>query len=229
MTSVEAHKWKKHDREAIADVCHRLYERRYLVATSGNVSVRDGDGFLITPGSTRKDAVDAAAVVACKADGAPRNPDDHPSSEIAMHKEVYRVRPDVNAAIHAHPHNCLACSLAGISLTEMLLPELAIYIGPVPSVPYATPGTDEMCEALAPFLEKHNAFLLQRHGVLVLGKDLQDAYNRLEHLEHIANVAYLVSSMDSIEPLTKTQLLKLTKQARTLGQHISQTLLDFIE
>ncbi len=229
MIDVEAHKWKEGDREAIADVCHRLYEHRYLVATSGNVSVREGDGFLITPGSIRKDSVDAKSIVACTADGTPLDPNAHPSSEIAMHREVYRIRHDVNAAIHAHPHYCLACSLAGISLTEMLLPELAIYIGPVPSVPYATPGTDEMCEALAPFLEKHNAFLLQRHGVLVLGKDLQDAYNRLEHLEHIANVAYLVSSMDSIEPLTKAQLIKLTKQARKLGQHISQTLLDFIE
>ncbi|MFH1831008.1 MAG: class II aldolase/adducin family protein [Pseudomonadota bacterium] len=227
--NMDAHKWKKNNREAIADVCHRLYEHGYLVATSGNVSVREQDGFLITPGSTRKDAVDADSIVACNADGVPLNPNDHPSSEIAMHREVYHVRPDINAAIHAHPHYCLACSLGGISLTEMLLPELAIYIGPVPSVPYATPGTVEMCKELAPFLKKHNAFLLQRHGVLVLGKDLQDAYNRLEHLEHIANVAYLVSSMDSIEPLTKAQLHKLTKQARTLGQQISQTLLDLIE
>ena len=197
--------------------------------TSGNVSAREGDGFLITPGSTRKDTVTPKSIVDCRADGSPVDPDAHPSSEIAMHKEVYRIRPDIGAAIHAHPHYCLACSLGDISLTEMLLPELAIYIGPVPSVPYATPGTDEMAETLDPFLPKHNAFLLRRHGVLVLGKDLLDAYNRLEHLEHIANVAYLVSSLGSIEPLTKTELRKLTVQARRLGQHISQTLLDLLE
>ena len=227
--NVKAHKWEKDSHKAIADVCHRLYEHRYLVATSGNVSVRTDEGFLITPGSTRKDAVDAASIVACRPDGTPIDPKQHPSYEIAMHREVYRTRPGINAAIHAHPHYCLACSLAGISLTEMLLPELAIYIGPVPSVAYATPGTDEMVEALAPYLEKHNAFILQRHGVLVLGTDLQDAYNRLEHLEHIAQVAYLVSSMDHIEPLTKVELHKLTKQARKLGQHISETLIDLIE
>ncbi len=227
--TVRAHRWETDDRKAIADVCHRLYERRYLVATSGNVSVRTAEGFLITPGSTRKDAVDEASLVACRGDGTPLDPARHPSSEIAMHREVYRARPEISAAIHAHPHYCLACSLAGISLTEMLLPELAIYIGPVPSVPYATPGTEEMVEALSPFLAKHNAFMLQRHGVLVLGSDLKDAYNRLEHLEHIAQVAYLVSSMDHIEPLTKVELHKLTTQARKLGQQISQTLLDIIE
>ncbi len=221
--------WKTDTRESMADVCHRLCEKNYLVATSGNVSVRDGDGFLITPRATRKDAVTADMIVACDADGNPRDSAQTPSSEIAMHRAVYRRRQDITAAVHAHPHYCLACSLAGISLTEMLLPELAIYIGSVPSVPYATPGTDEMADVLRPVLEKHSAFLLERHGVLVLGDDLQDAFNRLEHLEHIARVAYLVSSMGSIEPMTTTELRKLTKQARKLGQQISQTLIDLLD
>ena len=229
MDNCGAHPWEKDLRRAIADVCHRLYDRRYLVATSGNVSAREGEGFLITPGSTRKDTVTPESIVACRADGTPVDPKTHPSSEITMHREVYRTRPDVGAAIHAHPHYCLACSLGDISLTEMLLPELAIYIGPVPSVPYATPGTDEMSEVLAPFIADHNAFLLKRHGVLVVGRDLLDAFDRLEHLEHIANIAYLVSSLGTIEPLTKTELRKLTSQARKLGQQISQTLLDLLE
>jgi L-fuculose-phosphate aldolase len=111
----------------------------------------------------------------------------------------------------------------------MLLPELAVYLGPVPSVPYATPGTEEMAEKLRPLLPDHNAFLLQRHGVLVLGKDLQDAFNRLEHLEHVAHVAYLVCSMGTIEPLTKTELRKLSAHARKIGQQISNTLLELLE
>lgn len=216
-------------RAAIADICHRLYERGYLVATSGNVSVREEAGFLITPAATRKDAVTPRSIVACDAVGHAIDPKARASSEAAMHQAVYATRPDVGAVIHAHPHYCLACSLANISLTEMLLPELAVYLGPVPSVPYATPGTVEMADVLAPFLPGHNAFLLTRHGVLVLGKDLEDAFNRLEHLEHVARVAYLVSSMGTIEPLTKTELRKLTQQARRIGQQISQTLLDLLE
>ncbi|MFH0800556.1 MAG: class II aldolase/adducin family protein [Pseudomonadota bacterium] len=225
----EAKQWEQDPRAAMADVCHRLYDRGYLVATSGNVSVRDEKGFLITPAATRKDAVIPSKIVACDANGAPHDPKTRPSSETSMHRTVYKLRRDVGAAIHAHPHYCLACSLADISLTEMLLPELAIYIGPVPSVPYATPGTDEMAVVLRPLLEKHNAFLLQRHGVLVLGRDLEDAFNRMEHLEHVAHIAYLVSSMGTIEPLTKTELRKLTSQARRLGQQISHTLLELLE
>lgn len=225
----EAHKWEDDIRRAIADVSHRLYDQRYLVATSGNVSARKGTGFLVTPAYTRKDSMTAALVVECTIDGKPLDPKAHPSSEVDMHKIVYQVRQDIGAAIHAHPHYCLACSLADIPLTEMLLPELAVYIGPVPSVPYSTPGTDETAKALTPLLPKHNAFLLKRHGVLVLGTTLEDAYNRLEHLEHVAHIAYLVSSMGTIEPMTKTEIRKLTSQARKLGQHISQTLLDLLE
>ena len=143
-----------------------------------------------------------------------------------MHREVYRARPDAQAAIHAHPPFSLACSLANIALTEMLLPELAVYIGPVPIVPYATPGTDEMVAALAPFIAAHNAFLLARHGVLVLGKDLQDAFNRLEHLEHVAEVACRVRSMGDIQPLTKGEIEKLIKQARHLGHQLSHKFLE---
>lgn len=225
----DAVKWKKDKREAIADVCHRLYRQDYLVATSGNVSIRDGDGFLITPSLTRKDSMEASFIVSCDHDGKSYDKNLRPSSEVDMHREVYAVRPDVCAAIHAHPNFCLACSLSEISLTEMLLPELAIYIGPVPLVPYATPGTSEMALQLRPYLPNHNAFLLTRHGVLVLGTDLLDAYNRLEHLEHMARVAYLVSSIGTIEPLTKTELRKLSKEARRLGQRISSTLQDLLE
>ena len=221
--------WKIGKRDQISDVCNRLYDRNYLVATSGNVSIRSKDGFLITPASMRKDLITAKDVVECDNSGKPLKSDKHPSSEIEMHKAVYKYRPDIGAAIHAHPNYCLACSLAEISLTDMHLPELAVYIGPVPLVPYATPGTNEMSDALKPFINDHNAFILSRHGVLVLGSDLMDAYNRLEHLEHTARVAYLVHSTGKVEPLSKIELKKLIDHAKELGQNISKRLTDFLE
>lgn len=229
--------WVVEQKTAIADVCRKLYERGYLVATSGNVSVRNEKNILITPRATRKDKMTADMIVECDAEGKPRGESSpskmgtvpSPSTEIEMHLEVYRQRKDINAAIHAHPPYCTACSLASISLTEMLLPELAIYIGPVPTVPYATPGTRELPEALKPYLPDHNAFLLMRHGVLVLGKDLEDTFNRLEQLEYIAHVAYLVGSMGSVSPLTKADLLKLTSQGRRIGLEISKRLLTLLE
>lgn len=216
-------------KEAIAEVCHQLYKRRYLVATSGNVSIKLNDHILITPTATRKDKVKKEMIVECDTSGKPLNTKLSPSSEIDMHLQAYQKRPDVKAIIHAHPPYCTACSLASISLTEMVLPELAIYIGPVPTVPYATPGTPELAQAVDPYLSNHNAFLLMRHGVLVLGKDLEDTFNRLEQLEYIAHVAYLVGSMGSVGPLTKAELLKLTGHARRIGYEVSRQLLSLLE
>lgn len=225
--------WIESQKVAIAEICRKLYERGYLVATSGNISVRNADHFLITPRATRKDKMVPEWIVECDADGKPIEggtvPSLKPSTEIEMHREVYRLRKDVHAAIHAHPPYCTACSLASISLTEMLLPELAIYIGPVPTVPYATPGTNELPHVLRPYLPDHNAFLLMRHGVLVLGNDLEDTFNRLEQLEYIAHVAYLVGSMGSVNPLTKAELLRLTSHGRRIGLEISRKLLTFLE
>jgi L-fuculose-phosphate aldolase len=221
--------WLNEQKEAIADICRKLYERGYLVATSGNVSVRKDDLILITPTATRKDMMQKDLIVECDAGGKILNSGVKPSTEIDMHLETYRRREDVGAIIHAHPPYCTACSMASISLTEMLLPELAIYIGPVPTVPYATPGTPELAQAVKPFLAEHNAFLLMRHGVLVLGKDLEDTFNRLEQLEYIAHVAYLVGSMGSVGPLTKAELLKLTAHARRIGVEVSRRLLSLLE
>jgi len=214
---------------AISELCKKLYERGYLVATSGNVSVKNASHFLITPASTRKDKMQADLIVECNAQGKPVDPKANPSTEIEMHREVYRQRKDIHAAIHAHPPYCTACSLSSISLTDMLLPELAIYLGPVPTVPYATPGTPELAQSIKPYLVDHNAFLLMRHGVLVLGKDLEEAFNRLEHLEYIARVAYLVGSMGAVSPLTKADLLKLTTHGRRIGHEISRRLMSILE
>ncbi len=223
-------KWfSSNPKKSIVDVSHRLYDERYLVATSGNISIRQKNGFLITPSDTRKDGLCPRDIVLCNQNGQCSHSKKQASSEWKMHHAVYTHRNDIHAAIHAHPHYCLACSLAEIPLTEMLLPEMAIHIGSVPIVPYAMPGSNDMADVLIPFIHNHNAFLLQRHGVLVIGENMLDAFNRLEHLEHMARVVYLLSSMGSIEPMTKTELQKLSENARALGQKISRSVLHLLD
>lgn len=179
---------------AIVGVCHKLYDRGYVVATSGNISVQEGKSILITPTATRKDSVSAKAIVECSLDGMPLKTGNKPSSEVEMHSAVYGIRPDIGAAIHAHPPYCVACSILGISLAEPILPELVIHTGPAPTVPYAQPGSPAQAEAVKPYLPEHNAMLLERHGVLVLGKNLEEAYSRLEQLEYAAHIIYLVKT-----------------------------------
>ena len=114
-----------------------------------------------------------------------------PSSEVRMHLAVYEKRPDVEAIVHAHPPLLTAFTLAGVPFMADALPEVWLTIGPVPTAPYATPSTDEVPKSIAPFIEKHHAILLERHGSLTMGKDLKQAFLRLEKLEHAARDAAL--------------------------------------
>ncbi len=215
-------------RQDIADICHKLYDRGYLVATSGNVSVRIDNRILITPMATRKDRVVADAIVVCDENGSPLTAGPRPSSEIEMHKAVYAARPEIYAAIHAHPAYCVACSLIGVSLTEIMVPELVVYTGPAPTVPYAMPGSKEQADAVKPFLADHNAMLLERHGVLVMGADLAEALSRLEQLEYAARVAYLVHVRDVTAPLPSHEITKIIRCAQERGYALPPSVMHLL-
>lgn len=111
-----------------------------------------------------------------------------PSSEVKMHLRVYNENPDVMAVTHAHPPVATSFAIAGISLDRAILPEAVVNLGSVPIAHYATPGSQDVPDSIAPYCNTHNAVLLANHGALSWGKDLTEAYHRLESLEYYATV-----------------------------------------
>ena len=103
-----------------------------------------------------------------------------PTSEIRMHLLAYELRPDVSAVVHAHLPYATACTLAGIDLLEPILPEVVITLGGIPTAAYATPGTEEVPEAIRGIIQEYDALLLSRHGAMTVGRDVMDAYNKIE-------------------------------------------------
>ena len=202
---------QKH-RNDVADICHKLYDLGHVVATSGNVSVRDGDTILITPTHTRKDTITSEEVVACNLDGAPLNRNQRPSSEITMHRAVYGARQDIHAVIHAHCPYCTACTINNISLENIIVAEQVIYTGQAPTVPYAMPGSPDQAAAVEPYIADHNCMLLERHGVLVLGDNLTETLNRMEQLEYAARIAYLTSIGGEAKLLSAKDIEKLNRR-----------------
>ena len=176
-------------RRGIVRVCKLMYERGLIAGADGNVSVRISfDHVLVTPRGFSKASVEEHDLVLVNLDGERVGGRHEPSSEVAMHLAVYRAREDVNAVVHAHPPVATAFAVAGIGLPGDVLPELAVQMGEVPVVPYATPGTDAMPDALAPFLPNYDAFLLANHGATTVGCTLAEAHQRMESLEHSANI-----------------------------------------
>jgi L-fuculose-phosphate aldolase len=176
-------------RRGIVRVCKRMYERGLIAGPDGNVSVRiTYEHVLVTPQGFSKATVEEHDLVLVTLDGKRVGGRHEPSSELGMHLAVYRVREDVNAVVHAHPPVATAFAVAGMGLPGNILPELAVQMGDVPIVPYATPGTPQLEETLAPYLPNYDAFLLANHGATTLGCTLAEAHLRMESLEHSANI-----------------------------------------
>src|SRR5688500_13609238 len=112
-----------------------------------------------------------------------------PSSEMQLHLEVYRRRPDAMAVVHAHPPIATGFAVAGIPLDRAVLAEVVTTLGSVPIAEYATPSTRELPEAVAKYVKAHDGMLLANHGALTLGGDVFAAYYKMETIEHFAKIS----------------------------------------
>ncbi len=179
-----------------------LYKKGYIVAFDGNISVRIKDKVWITPTRKCKGHLKISDLVQVDLKGniLYSRKNNRPSSEIFMHLEIYKHRDDVHAIIHAHPAYCIATTLSGISLMNTDLPEISLILGNVPTAPYALTGTKEMFESIKPFID-HDAILLSHHGSLTMGKNLEEAYYKLEQLEHCAKILCISHQIGKIIPL----------------------------
>jgi len=195
-------------------VCRQLCGKGLVAATDGNVSCRCQDGTVwITPSGISKGEVGETDLLRIDARGQVLAGAGNPSSEYRMHLAVYERRPDVGAIVHAHPPLLTAFTLAGIPFLSEALPEVWLNVGPVPTAPYATPSTSEVVASISPYIEEHQAILLERHGSLTMGKNLNEAYLRLEKLEH-AGYTLLYSQImcgHTPGPLPTDALAKLAK------------------
>jgi L-fuculose-phosphate aldolase len=201
-------------KQDIVRICQMLHRKNYLAATDGNVSVRLGDRLLITPSGVNKGLMEADQVLTVDLRGQVLEGEGRPSSEIRMHLLAYELRPDVAAVVHAHLPYATGCTLAGIDLLEPILPEVVITLGGIPTAPYATPGTPEVPAAIRDFIQEYDAILLSRHGAMTVGRDVMDAYNKMEKLEHTARVVLAARLQGPVAPLPAAEVEKL----RRLGE-----------
>lgn len=192
---------------AVIAVCRSLYERGLIAGADGNVSVRFSDhSVLVTPAGFPKRDVMIEDLVEVSLDGTHLRGRCHASSEIAMHLQLYQMRPDVAAVVHAHPPTATAFSVAGERIPTEALPELIVQVGDVAAVPYGTPGTSELSAAMQPFVATYNTFLLANHGATTVGASLAEANQRMESLEHGARILYMARRLGRVNTLSASQV-----------------------
>ncbi|MGH7631324.1 MAG: class II aldolase/adducin family protein [Gemmatimonadales bacterium] len=208
---------------AIVQCCRRLWEAGLIAGADGNVSVRVGpDQVLMTPSGCLKCDLTPGDLVEVDLAGAPRRgakrrSSRQPSSELDLHLRVYRRRSDCGAVVHAHPPVATAFAVAGEVVPADVLPELILYLGAVPLVPYAMTGTPALGDAVEPFLERHVAVLLANHGAVTWGPDLTTAQIRMESLEHSARILHAARALGRATRLTPEQVSALDQRRGTPG------------
>jgi L-fuculose-phosphate aldolase len=201
-------------RREVVEICRRLHARDLIGAGEGNVSVRLGEGrFLVTPSGANKGYLEPRDLVVVDASGRVVRGTGRPSTELRMHLAALAARPDAAAAVHAHPITAVALTVAGVPPPNDLVPEAAVTLGEIAVAPFATPGTDEVPASLAPLLARHDVILLERHGALVLGRTLVEAFDRMETLERVARVALVARVAGRCEPLPPDAVERVLRAA----------------
>jgi L-fuculose-phosphate aldolase len=197
-------------RADIVEVGRRLWDRGFVASNDGNISVLLDDGRVITtPKGVSKGFMTPEMLVVTDRAGKKVQGDRDPSSELKMHLQVYRDRPDARAVVHAHPPTATGFAVAGIPLTRAVLAEVVTTLGSIPIAEYATPSTDELPQACSKYLKAHDGLLLANHGALAIGPDLFTAYHRMETIEHFAKISLVTRILGQEHLLSRDEVDRL--------------------
>ena len=202
------------ERDKIARLARSLYERGLTAGSSGNISVRLNDGWLLTPTNSCLGVLDPARIAKLDWEGT-LLAGDPPSKEAFLHRGMYDVRPQAGAIVHLHSTHSAAvsclCGLDPANCLPPLTPYFVMKIGRLPLVPYFRPGDKALGEVIRGLAGKHSAVLLSNHGPVVSGADLQSAIYASEELEETAKIFLLLQNAktrclnaEQIEDLKRT-------------------------
>jgi ribulose-5-phosphate 4-epimerase/fuculose-1-phosphate aldolase len=204
-------------REAIVRFGRSMFERGLTFGSSGNISARLDDGWLMTPTNVALDRLDPARLSKLDADGKLVS-GDAPTKESFLHIAMYRERAAAKAVVHLHSTYSVAVScLADVDAADVLPPVTAYYVmrvGSLPLVPYYPPGDLELAAAVRKLAGRHHAVLLANHGPVVAGDSLETAVNAIEELEETAKL-FLLLRHEKTRWLTPQQATEVRRRYPT--------------
>jgi len=197
-------------REDIVRIGQLVFQKGWVAANDGNITVRlDSERILCTPTGVSKGMMSVDDLIICDYEGNKLEGRLERTSEIAMHMTIYKMRDDVMSVVHAHPPTATGFASAGRRLDKALLPEVIIGLGCVPTADYGLPGTDALTAPMLPLIPQYDAILLANHGAVAYGKDVWQAYFRMETVEHFARIAHVAETLGGAKALPKTEVDKL--------------------
>jgi ribulose-5-phosphate 4-epimerase/fuculose-1-phosphate aldolase len=187
-------------RDQIVLLAKSMFERGLTFGSSGNISARVDDGWLMTPTGSTMGTLDPSKISKLNNEGT-HIQGDKPTKESFLHRVMYKQRPGTGAVVHLHSTHSVAVScLVDIDKKNVLPPITAYYImkvGTLPLVPYFPPGDLNLAKAVSEMASDHHAVLLANHGPVVAGKSLEDAVYAMEELEETAKLFLMLKNMNT--------------------------------
>ena len=197
-------------RADIVESGRRLYQLGFVASNDGNISARlDDTRIVTTPKSVSKGFMTPDMLVVVGYDGKKIAGDRDPSSELPMHLEIYRQRPDISAVVHAHPPTATGFAVAGIPLTRAVLAEVVTTLGSIPIAEYGTPSTAELPEAVRKYIKAHDGMLLANHGAVTCGTGVMNAHFKMETIEHFAKISLVARMLGREHLLSREEVGRL--------------------
>lgn len=200
---------QEHRRDVI-EVGKLVFQKGWVAANDGNITIRLGDNrVLCTPTGVCKGMMDAADLSVVDLDGNMIEGSRGRTSEILMHLTIYKMRPDVNSVLHAHPPVATGFAVAGRPLNLALLPEVVIGLGSVPLAGYGLPGTHALTTDMRQYIPSYDAILMANHGVVAYGADVWKAFFNMETVEHFARITFVAEMLGGARVLPRDEVRKL--------------------
>lgn len=182
--------------------------------TSGNLSIRYKNSIMISASGSSLSHLKESDIVIIDFDGNVLKGKKKPSSEKHLHAAIYKMRPDINAIVHCHAPYVSSFAVAHKPLSKPIISENVFYFGVIPLAQYAMPSSNALVEFTSKFFENHDAVLMANHGIIIGGKDLQDAYYKTETAETYAQIylnSLIIGESHDLTPEHISQIYELRK------------------
>ena len=193
--------------ETIISIGRRMYERNFVSANDGNITIRVADDAVwATPTGVSKGSLRPDMLIKANFDGKILEGNWKPTIELTMHLNVYKADDEVMSTAHAHPPYLTTFACAGIEFDLPIDPAASAIVGRIPVTPYYCPGSKELAEAVMPYVKNYHVVNLGNHGAIAWGKRPIEAWYRLVSGEAACEVALLVVNLGRLRPLTTEQI-----------------------
>lgn len=218
MNSTSVYKLK----QEMCEIGRRIWIKGFCAGNEGNHSVRlDGGRVLCTPTGLTKGFLTPDMICTVDMEGKQLDGRDFKwkrTSEVLVHLAIYKKRADVGSVIHSHPPHATAFAIAGIPLPQGIHPEAEVFLGTVPTAPYATPSKQDLPDSITPLVGPHtNTVLMGNHGVVCFAKTLEDTYYKLEIVDAYCRILILCKQLGQANVLSPKQMTELLEVKAKFG------------